>query len=304
MPTRTVHPDEVVVSEFNERQSFDPERLVDDELVASVKRSGVIQPPLVTENAEGELAAYVGQRRVAAARRAGLDEIPVIVNDVDEQEALIASITENTELFSKAVSPADRAQAVQSLWEMVGGDGTPVFSHIGSMLGVSPDTVRTWYEPMRDEWKGTSIDPTTSSSSDDGRDDDFFSGDHTLGERSLGEVRRMSADKEEAEAAAWTALELEATQEDLSEAKQLVESEGLPATKAIEDIVGGAEETQMQVEITFSGDLRDEVTDIAETTGMSEETIIREAVEYYLDEHDPRQKQAPTTETKAVSDLL
>ena len=301
MGTRMVHPDEVVVSEYNERQSFDPEELVDDELVASVKQSGVIEPPLVTENDDGELAAYVGQRRVAAARRAGVDEIPVIVNDVDEQEALIASITENTELFSEAVSPGDRAQAIQRLWETMGGSGTPVFSHVGAALGVSADTVRTWFEPMRDEWKGTSIDPTTSSES--GKDD-FFSGENSLGERSLGEVRRMSADKEEAEAAAWTALELEATQEDLSEAKQLVESEGLPATKAIEDIVGGAEETQMQVEITFSGDLRDDVTDIAETTGMSEETIIREAVEYYLDEHDPRQKQAPTTEAKSVSDLL
>jgi len=163
MGTRMVHPDEVVVSEYNERQSFDPEELVDDELVASVKQSGVIEPPLVTENDDGELAAYVGQRRVAAARRAGVDEIPVIVNDVDEQEALIASITENTELFSEAVSPGDRAQAIQRLWETMGGSGTPVFSHVGATLGVSADTVRTWFEPMRDEWKGTSIDPTTSS---------------------------------------------------------------------------------------------------------------------------------------------
>jgi len=106
------------------------------------------------------------------------------------------------------------------------------------------------------------------------------------------------------EEAAWTASELGATQDDLKDAKELVESEGLPASKAIEDIVGGAEAPDMQVEVTFSGDLRDEVTAISEETGMSEETIIREAVEYYLDEHDPRQSRQRKRESKAVSDLL
>lgn len=302
MSSKQVDPNDVIVSAFNERQSFNPDEL--GELVDSVKQSGVIEPPQVTETEDGQYAAYVGQRRVAAAKQAGLDEITVIVNDVTDEEALIASITENTGLFSEDVSPGDRAQAIQTLWELMGGSGTPVFSHVAGKLGVSADTVRTWYEPMRDEWTDTAIDPTTSSGDDDA-DSDFFSGEHSLGERSLGEVRRMSDNTDEMEKAAMAAAELGATQDDLTEAKELSEERDLPADKAIEDIVGDAEpERTMNVSIQFGEDITTEVEELAESRDQEPETIIREAVEYYLDEHAQSQRSEPKAVTQTMSDSL
>lgn len=309
MSTEMVNPEEVVVSEFNERQSFDADDVADDELVASVKQSGVIEPPLVRplhgENEDGSprFGTYVGQRRVAAAREAGLDEIPVIVQDVDDQEALKASITENTQLFSEGVSPADRAQAIKRLWELMGGSGTPVFSHVGHELGLPADTVRTWYEPMREEWDGTSIDPTTETD-DDG--DDFFSGDETLGERALGEVRRMAEDTDEMEQAAETAAELGATQNDLNDAKELVDSEGLPADKAIEDIVDGGEDvSRMEVNVSFEGDISETVQTKAEELGMEPDELVEDAVRYYVNniaDENPNEREGPKVQTG--SDLL
>ena len=301
MASKQVDPNDVIVSEFNERQSFTADEL--GELVDSVKQSGVIEPPQVTETEDGQYAAYVGQRRVAAAKQAGLDEITVIVNDVSDEEALIASITENTGLFSEDVSPGDRAQAIQTLWELMGGSGTPVFSHVAGKLGLSADTVRTWFEPMREEWKDTAIDPTTLSDDDD--DSDFFSGEHSLGERSLGEVRRMSSDTDEMEKAAMAAAELGATQDDLSEAKELSEERGLPADKAIEDIVGGSEpERTMNVSIQFGEDITTEVEELAESRDQEPETIIREAVEYYLDDQAQSQRPEPKAATQTLSDSL
>ena len=304
MSVQTVNPREVVVSAYNERQTFDANDL--NELVDSVRQSGVIEPPLVTENDDGALAAYVGQRRVAAAVEAGLDEIPVIVNDVSDEEALVASITENTALFSEGVSPADRAKAIKQLWEMMGGSGTPVFSHVGAKLGVPADTVRTWYEPMREEWEGTSIDPTTTE--DDESDDDFFSGENTLGERSLGEVRRMADDKDEAEEAAQTAAELGASQDDLNEAKERAEEYDLPASKAIEDIVGDDEpdDPRMEVEVTFDTTLSQEVESAAEDEGVSEEEVIERAVRQYvgIDSQGFDSGQDSRPEPQTGSDLL
>lgn len=299
MPSKQVDPNDVVVSEYNERQSFDPETL--DELVDSVSQSGVVQPPLVTENEDGELAAYVGQRRVAAAQAAGLDEITVIVNpDISDEEALLASITENYELFSESVSPADRAQAIQTLWELMGGDGTPVFSHVAGRLGVPADTVRNWYEPMREEWEGTAIDPTEPGDPDES-DSDFFTGENTLGERSLGDIRRMSEDSEEAESAATTAAAVGATQDDLSEASDVVESEGVPPDKAIEDVVSASEDDQtMKVNVEFRGQVTTDVQALADERGQTPETIIREAVEDYVES----ERQTDSAQATPMSDAL
>lgn len=301
MGTQMVAPSDVVVSDYNERQSFDSDEL--DELVDSVERSGIVEPPLVTENEDGEYAAYVGQRRVAAAEQAGIEEIPVIVNDTGEEEALVASITENTALFSEDVSPDDRGQAIKRLWEMMGGSGTPVFSHIGAKLGVPADTVRTWWEPMREEWQGTDIDPSSSSDDDDGPSGGFFDGEDTLGERSLSEVRQMTDDKDERERAAKTAAELGASQADLNDAKQKAEATDLPASKAIEDIVGEeSSKSGMNVEVTFEPDLSEDVEQFAEREGMDEAEVIEEAVRRYIgaEQEDTSQRPTPTT----GSDLL
>lgn len=288
MGVETVAPETVVVSEYNERQSFEESDLDGESpLVKSVEQSGVIQPPLVLET-DGEYRTFVGQRRVRAAQIAGIDEIPVIVMDKGEQEALAASITENMNLLSEEVSPKDRALAIERLWEAMGGDGTPVFSHVANELGVSPDTVRTWYEPLRDEWEDTVVDPTTDES------EEFFDGDDSLGERSLGDVRRMTDDSDEAEEVARLAASAGATQAELDEAKGLVEDTELSAEAAVRRVTDEAESedesstSEMQVDVTFEGNLSSEVQAFANREGLTTEEVIERAVKQYVgvDEDD------------------
>lgn len=74
------------------RQTFQEEGL--DELSASIKEHGVIQPILVRKNGEYyEIVA--GERRWRAARMAGLRELPVIVRDYDELKSLEIALIEN-----------------------------------------------------------------------------------------------------------------------------------------------------------------------------------------------------------------
>lgn len=74
------------------RQSFTETAL--EELAASIREKGILQPLLVRRRASGfELVA--GERRLRAAQRAGLDEVPVIIRDVDDSELLEIALIEN-----------------------------------------------------------------------------------------------------------------------------------------------------------------------------------------------------------------
>jgi len=97
----------------------------------------------------------VGQRRTLAAQGAGLDEIPVVVMDFDDGDALEASITENVEAFNEDVSRKDRAFAIQRLKDMKGWNNRQV----ADSLGVHQRVVIDWLEYTRDEWAGTIVDP-------------------------------------------------------------------------------------------------------------------------------------------------
>lgn len=308
MPVEEIDPDEVGVSEQNERQSFEGDELDrDSPLVKSIEQTGVVQPPLAIE-VDGTYRVFVGQRRLRAAQIAeGVDEIPIVVMDKDEQEALKASITENVDILSESVSPRDRALAIEKLWETMGGSGTPVFSHVGYELGVSAETVRTWYEPMRDEWEGTSVDPREDES------EDFFGGDDSLGERSLGEVRRMTDDSDEAEEVARLAASAGATQAELDEAKGLVEDTDLSAHEAVRRVTGDADDTaetteseaSMHVDVTFDGDLCSEVEQFAEREGMTPDEVVERAVKRYIGYDQKRDNHADDGgRRQTASDML
>lgn len=75
------------------RKSFDVKHL--DSLTLSVKNNGIIQPLTVryTENNEYELIS--GERRLKAAKRAGLSTVPCIIMNINDAESLLYSITEN-----------------------------------------------------------------------------------------------------------------------------------------------------------------------------------------------------------------
>jgi ParB family chromosome partitioning protein len=75
------------------RRTFMPEQL--DELAASVKEKGVIQPLIVRSVGDGAYEIVAGERRWRAAQMAQLHEIPVIVREFDDTEVLEVAIIEN-----------------------------------------------------------------------------------------------------------------------------------------------------------------------------------------------------------------
>ena len=94
------------------RRSFDEDAL--RELAASIEAVGVIQPIIVA--AEGERFSIIaGERRYRASRMAGLDEIPAIVRNWDEQRRLEASLIEN--LQRDDLNPIEEALGVKRLME-------------------------------------------------------------------------------------------------------------------------------------------------------------------------------------------
>lgn len=95
------------------RRSFAEESLT--ELADSIKEKGLLQPLLVRPRGDGyELVA--GERRWRAAQRAGLAEIPVVIRDLGDREALELALIEN--LQREDLNPVEEAQGYQRLLEM------------------------------------------------------------------------------------------------------------------------------------------------------------------------------------------
>lgn len=92
------------------RKQFKPETL--NELILSIKEKGVLQPILIRKVASGfELVA--GERRLRAARDAGLETIPAVVRNITEAEALEMAIIENVQ--REDLNPIEVAEAYTTL---------------------------------------------------------------------------------------------------------------------------------------------------------------------------------------------
>ncbi|MDP9090334.1 MAG: ParB/RepB/Spo0J family partition protein [Pseudomonadota bacterium] len=100
------------------RSESSPELL--QELVASIKATGLIQP-LIVRPVPGfphQFEVVAGERRFRAAQIAGLTDIPAIVREFTDQEALAISLIENIQ--REELSPADEARALKRLIEDFG----------------------------------------------------------------------------------------------------------------------------------------------------------------------------------------
>ena len=97
------------------RSEPSPELL--DELAASIKATGLIQP-LIVRPVPGfphQFEVVAGERRFRAAQLAGLADIPAIIRDFNDQEALAVSLIENIQ--REELSPTDEARALRRLIE-------------------------------------------------------------------------------------------------------------------------------------------------------------------------------------------
>ena len=107
---------EIVPNRDQPRKQFDEAALSD--LSASIAQHGVLQPLLVRPMPDGSYQLVAGERRWRASRMAGLTEVPVVVRDMNEQEAAELALIEN--LQREDLNPMEEARGYQTLMEGYG----------------------------------------------------------------------------------------------------------------------------------------------------------------------------------------
>ncbi len=108
-------------------------------LVASIREHGVIQPILVTETLDG-YQLVTGERRVRAAAAAGLERIPAIVRDLDDQHRLELALVEN--LQREDLDPIDAAHGFRRLIDDFGFNHEQIASRVGRARSTVANTLR------------------------------------------------------------------------------------------------------------------------------------------------------------------
>lgn len=98
------------------------------ELETSIRAQGILQPLLVRP-IDGAYELVAGERRFVAARRAGLDRVPVVVREISDDRVLEASLVEN--LQREDLDPIDEALGYQALLEDLGYTQERIAERVG-----------------------------------------------------------------------------------------------------------------------------------------------------------------------------
>lgn len=124
---RALPVNEIRRNEEQPRSRFDDETI--EELAASIRTYGVVQPVVVRQLPTGIYQVVAGERRLRAARLAGLEVVPAIIRDVDETGALELALVEN--LQREDLNPIDEARGYESLMELSGATQAHVSERVG-----------------------------------------------------------------------------------------------------------------------------------------------------------------------------
>lgn len=109
------------------------------ELAASIREVGILQPLVVRATEEGfELIA--GERRLRAAKEAGLDRVPVLIRQAHEGESMELALVEN--LQREDLNPLETAAAYQALMESFGLSRDQLAARLGKSRAAVTNTLR------------------------------------------------------------------------------------------------------------------------------------------------------------------
>ena len=136
----TVEVSKIVKNRFQPRKIFDENKL--NELTSSIKERGVLQPIIVRkhnkDNDKYEIIA--GERRFLAAQKAGLEEVPVVITNVDDLKSLEFAIIENVQRDD--LNPLEEAQSYQRLIDEFSYDHEKVSKFIGKSRSYITNSLR------------------------------------------------------------------------------------------------------------------------------------------------------------------
>lgn len=144
----TLKLNEIEPNKEQPRKTFDEKAL--SELASSIERNGVLQPLLVRPMADGSYQLVAGERRWRASRIAGLTEVPVVIKEMSDEQAMEIALIEN--LQREDLNPIEEAEGLQLLIERYNltqeeaaarvGRSRPAIANALRLLGL-PDEIRT-----------------------------------------------------------------------------------------------------------------------------------------------------------------
>ena len=147
--------DKLSPSPFQPRTHFDETALA--ELVESVKIHGILQP-LVIRRVGSELQVIAGERRLQAAKRAGLERVPVVIRVATDREMLELALVEN--LQREDINPMEAAEAYQRLIREFNLTQEQVAEQVGKSRSTVTNSLRLLNlpEPIRASLRKGEID--------------------------------------------------------------------------------------------------------------------------------------------------
>ena len=127
-------------NKYQPRSIFDEDKL--NELSSSIKENGIIQPIAVRPNKyeKGKFEIVAGERRWIAAQRAGLNKVPVVVLDIDDQKSLELAIIENVQ--RQDLNIIEEAKGYQRLIQEFGYDHETISKFMSKSRSHISNTLR------------------------------------------------------------------------------------------------------------------------------------------------------------------
>jgi ParB family transcriptional regulator, chromosome partitioning protein len=116
------------------------------ELAASIREVGILQP-LVVRSTPGGFELIAGERRLRAAKEAGLDRVPVLIRQAGENESMELALVEN--LQRENLSPLETAAAYQALMDGFGLTKEQLARRMGKSRAAVTNTLRLMNLPER-----------------------------------------------------------------------------------------------------------------------------------------------------------
>ena len=137
-PSSTLPISQIESYQNQPRKNFNQEKL--EELAESIRQHGVIQPLTVRKLASGYYQIIAGERRWRAARMAGLDEVPAVVIEADDQKAMELAMIEN--LQREDLNPIEEAEGFRALTEVYGMTQAQAAERVGKSRSAVANALR------------------------------------------------------------------------------------------------------------------------------------------------------------------
>lgn len=153
--TSTLNINDIIPNKEQPRKTFDEDALM--ELADSITQHGVLQPLLVRPMPTGGYQLVAGERRWRASRIAGLKEVPVIIKELSDTEAMELAIIEN--LQREDLNPIEEAEGLQQLIDKCGFTQEEVATSVGKSRPAIANALRLLRLPqeVRDMTKNAEI---------------------------------------------------------------------------------------------------------------------------------------------------